>query len=136
MTHFKSTRFIQSGLLLTIIALFAFALSLINCGGGGASAAGTVKSYMAAMKKGDLKKAFSYVEDGEQMYEMTKSMGNDAMNKEMAKMSKKMSYKIIDENIEGDNASVKVELKMGDDATTQKFKLKMIKGEWLITSGF
>ncbi|MBP6432464.1 MAG: DUF4878 domain-containing protein [Ferruginibacter sp.] len=128
-----------------ILSVLVITVILFSCSNNTSSPSNTVNAFFNTMKKGDVNEFKTLVTKSDvQLIEMAekfaKAFGvNDkdsAMNKmkaEMIEKSKDISYSIKDEKIEGDKATVTVEVKDKDKTETNPFSLVKEDGKWKIS---
>ena len=121
--------------IIIIFAALAFLMGLIpiNCGdSGGSIPKATVKACMDAMKNGDFKTASRYIRNGGEQYDKLKSIGDLDRAQQMMK-AMDFDINVLDEKIDGEKATVKVEVLMGGAVMhTDEMELERISGKWLI----
>lgn len=122
--------------------MLAAVLIFNGCGGGGSSPSATFTTVMKAAQKGDMKTFSNYIVGGDEFYGEYKKAGKE--EREMASGMMKMmmgglaesKYKIVDEKIDGDRATVKVELE-GLEGMPQTFNFSKMDGMWKLNmNGF
>ncbi|WP_462220793.1 DUF4878 domain-containing protein [Ferruginibacter sp.] len=126
-----------------IFILTSVIVLLFGCSGTPGSPKATVISFIEAMKKGDMETIKKLITKSDaSMLSMAESMGQlfgqdknmqDKMKNEFIEKSKKVSFNIKDEKVEGDNAEVNVEITDGNKTTTQPFKLLKEDGSWKVS---
>jgi hypothetical protein len=113
--------------LLTVVALVAF-----GCGDSGP--ASTVEGFIETLKGKDCEKAVNFID-----LEGVGASGKEVVKncKETIDESEIVSYKVLDEKIDGDKAEVKVETvtKSNDGKDTSTFTINVVNknGEWKIS---
>lgn len=127
-----------------IVALLTVSIILFSCNNSDTSSpTNAINAFLGAMKKGD-QTAFKSmltkkdVEVMEAAEKMAKSMGlSDETTKQMKDeyilKAKSATYTIKSEKIEGDKATVDVEIKDADKTDTQQFNLVKENGAWKIS---
>lgn len=126
-----------------IFILSTVIVLLFGCSSKPGSPKATVTSFIEAMKKGDMETIKKLITKSDaSMLSMAESMGQlfgqdknmqDKMKNEFIEKSKKVSFNIKDEKVEGDNAEVNVEITDGNKTTTQPFKLLKEDGSWKVS---
>ena len=126
-----------------IFILSSVIVLLFGCSATPGSPKATVISFIEAMKKGDMETIKKLITKSDaSMLAMAESMGQlfgqdknmqDKMKNEFIEKSKKVSFNIKDEKVEGDNAEVNVEITDGNKTTTQPFKLLKEDGSWKVS---
>ncbi|MBL0146857.1 MAG: DUF4878 domain-containing protein [Chitinophagaceae bacterium] len=126
-----------------ILSVLALSIVLFSCKTNSSGPSGAVNAFLDAMKKGDVTSIKKFVTKSDiQMLEMAESIaktfGNekdatDKLKNEFIEKSKDVSFTVKDEKIEGDKASVNVDVKEKDKTTTQTFKLVKEDGVWKIS---
>ena len=127
-----------------IVALLTVSIILLSCNNRNTpSPTNAINAFLGAMKKGD-QTAFKSmltkkdVEVMEVAEKMAKSMGlSDETTKQLKDeyilKAKSATYTIKSEKIEGDKATVNVEIKDADKTDTQQFNLVKENGAWKIS---
>ena len=127
-----------------IVALLTVSIILFSCNNSDTSSpTNAINAFLGAMKKGD-QTAFKSmltkkdVEVMEVAEKMAKSMGlSDETTKQLKDeyilKAKSATYTIKSEKIEGDKATVDVEIKDADKTDTQQFNLVKENGAWKIS---
>ncbi len=134
--------------LFVLLAICGLAFTLTGCSSN--SPKGVVKEYLEAVKKGDADKALEVTYLDEVMeelgYENLKELKKESPDeyrefvrdfkkgfKGTSKESKKLKYEILSEDIDGDEATVEVELKLkGETETVDIPVIKDSEGDWKV----
>lgn len=111
-------------------------LALVGCGGSGGPG-DTVKDLMTAMEKGDAGKV-------KELAPGMKMLGDDKLEGMVEQMKLEAKKKggikdieIIEEKIDGDKATVKYKVTMGDGTSDGEDEMQLIKdeGKWIVDMG-
>ena len=97
---------------------------------------GVVEDFLDAIIEAELDEAIELVGDDKakaRMEEKQKEFDKDSEAKEEYLDSMEgMEYEIKDVKVDGDEATVEVELSQDDDSRTMEFELEKVDGDWLI----
>lgn len=124
--------------MVAVSILAMLVLAAFGCGSSGPSAA--VEDFMGAAKSKDCDKMVDFLD-----MKAFESSGITINRDELVESCKAesgigdvVSYKILEEKVDGDSAEIKVEVttKEGEEETTESDTLKLIKrdGEWKIAT--
>ncbi len=112
-----------------ILALLG-ASALSSCSRSTATPSGTVAAYFEAGKRGGQAAAFEYVQEKDRKWiEEMKALSGAAKTSEP---ERDFSYRILNEKISGDTATVTVALKYGGQEHNQELRLIREGGGWKI----
>jgi Domain of unknown function (DUF4878) len=125
-----------------IVTLVCISIWLLGCNSNTSSPSACVNSFLSTMKTGNIeelkklitKSDLSLVNSAEQL---ASAFGGEKdavekMKKEVIASASKMTFTVKDEKIEGDKATVNVDVKEGDKNSTKPFKLIKEDGKWKI----
>ena len=131
-------KFSRFRVLVAVSILAIMVLAAIGCGGSGPSAA--VEGFINAAKDKDCEKMIDYIDLAAfetQGVTINKQELVDACKAESA-LGEVVSYKILEETVDGDKATVKVEVTTKEDGqeNTESDTLQLNKrdGEWKIST--
>jgi ketosteroid isomerase-like protein len=128
-----------------ILSVLVIAVTFFSCSNNTSSPSNTVNAFFNTMKKGDMNEFKTLVTKSDvQLIEMAekfakafgvndKDSAMDKMKAEMMEKAKDISFTIKDEKIEGDKATVNVEVKDKDKTETRPFSLLKEEGKWKIS---
>jgi hypothetical protein len=125
-----------------IFSFLTITILMVGCKGDGGSPTSTVTAFMEAMKKGDIEAVKKLITKNDlslftMMETMAKSFGNTEMvekiKNEFIEKSKNVSLTIKDEKIDGDKATVNVDIKENDKTITRPIQLLKEDGSWKVS---
>lgn len=128
-----------------ILSALAITVVLFSCNNNTSSPSNAVNAFFNTMKKGDVTELKTLVTKSDvQLIEMAekfaKAFGvndkdsiSDKFKTEMIEKSKDISFTVKDEKIEGDKATVNVEIKDKEKTETKPFSLLKEDGKWKIS---
>lgn len=119
--------------LLTLTALI-IGLFLAGCSSPQSSPSGTVEAFMKASQKGDIEAAIELIDPEILAQPGAKAKLTGMMEKGLAEEPVD-SFRIIEEENDGDTAKVKVEITSGDKTDTDTIPLIMREGKWYLSMG-
>jgi ketosteroid isomerase-like protein len=124
--------------LLAIAVIF-----MAGCSGSSSSPSGVVNSFLTAMKDGDIEKIKTYITESDVTLlnagqKMAEAFGGKEdiqkkMSDEFKAKSKSVSFSVKGEKVEGDKATVDVEITENGKSETHPFELKKEKGTWKVS---
>lgn len=117
-----------------VIAVLAFGLSVISCGGGGNSAEGVANKFLEASNKGNFEEAKKYTD--EQTAQMMTMMSSYLTPDKKAELEKRdIKIDILSSEEKDSTAVVKYKLTDGETKKTQESQLdlKKVNDEWKVT---
>lgn len=104
---------------------------LVACGGGGGgSPEDAVKGFFDAMKAGDIDKLMEYVPESEK--EEITDEDREAFQM-VAGMMSELEYNVVGSEVEGDEATVTVEITFMGETEEQEIDLIKEGGKWVIS---
>jgi Domain of unknown function (DUF4878) len=125
-----------------VISILCISIYLLSCNSNTNSPSACVNSFLSTMKTGNIdelkklitKSDLSLVNSAEQL---ASAFGGEKdavekMKKEVVASASKMTFTVKDEKVEGDKATVNVDVKEGEKTTTKSFKLLKEEGKWKI----
>ncbi len=126
-----------------LFSLLAIAVIFMAGCSSSSSPSGVVNSFLTAMKDGDIEKIKTFITEsdvtllnaGQKMAEAfgAKEDIQKKMSEEFKAKSKSVSFSVKGEKVEGDKATVDVEVTENGKSEKHPFELKKEKGEWKIS---
>lgn len=125
-----------------IFSFLTVAILIVGCKNDTGSPKGTVAAFIEAMKKGDIEAVKKLVTKNDaSIFAMAESVAKsfgktdeiEKMKKEFIEKSKDVSFAIKDEKIDGDKATVNVDITQDSKTTTQPFQLIKEDGSWKLS---
>jgi hypothetical protein len=126
-------------LVFTLVAAFVVVVAVVvgivvvtSGGGSGSKTAGdAVKSYLAALSRGDAEAALSYAAD---QPASTDYLTDDILKKQIAKWPI-TDIRILDDSSFGGTGTVHVAAKFGDHTSDERLSVKQQNGQWKLEQG-
>lgn len=124
----------KKGLLFSVAAMLLVAFSFISC--SSETPGDVAVASLEAMKSGDVAKAVSYMNLPEEYVDKTverlaKKLARDNADNHMLKNG---TFKVLSEDIDGDHATVEVEIEADGYRVTRNFVLLKVDGTWKLDS--